>query len=72
MPRFKLIFRENGGRERSEIHDGSEHDEPHIDGKLIVDGETYTINGVEWIIRRENTIDGMPRFTCRLAATRDD
>jgi len=38
-------------------------DEPHIDGRLVIDGGTYPIRGVEWLLRREDVGDG-PRFVC--------
>ena len=44
MTRFQLVFREN---DRIETRDNSVDGEPHIDGKLIVDGEVYVIKGVE-------------------------
>lgn len=42
--------------------------EPHIDGKLIVDGDAYLIRGVEWIVRRDGGAGDMPRFVCTLVA----
>jgi hypothetical protein len=63
MSRFQLIFRDAHG-ERSEIHDNNLHGEPNLGGKPIVDGETYTIRGSEWVIRRDGRLDGMERFIC--------
>jgi hypothetical protein len=63
MPRYQLIFRDARG-ERSEIRDNSLHPEPHVDGRPIVDGETYTIRGSRWVIRQGERVDGMARFIC--------
>lgn len=62
MTRFQLVFRHEDG-ERSEIRDNNTDGGPQLDGTLIVDGETYTIRGVEWVLRREDMGD-MPRFIC--------
>ena len=51
MTRFQLIFRHTDG-DRIEHWDNNHHGEPHVNGKLIVDGETYDIRGVEWILKR--------------------
>jgi hypothetical protein len=69
MTRFQLVFRRNGERDHTEIRDDNQRSEPHIDGKLIVDGETYLIRGVEWIIHADGQshADGMKRFVCTLA-----
>jgi hypothetical protein len=69
MTRFQLVFRRNGEHDQFEIRDNNHLAEPHIDGKLIVDGETYVIRGVEWIIHGdgETRDDGMKRFICTLA-----
>ncbi|HEX7072261.1 MAG TPA: hypothetical protein VF190_15720 [Rhodothermales bacterium] len=67
MSRFQLIFRDARG-ERSEIHDNNLYDEPRIDGKPIVDGETYKIGGSQWVIRSTERLDGMARFVCTLAS----
>ena len=37
--------------------------EPHIDGRLVIDGGTYPIRGVEWLLRREDAGEE-PRFVC--------
>ena len=63
MTRFQLVFRRAGEAPRSEFHASSFDNEPHIDGRLVVDGETYTIGGVEWLLRRED-IGHEPRFVC--------
>ncbi len=64
MTRFQLVFREN---DRIETRDNSVDGEPHIDGKLIVDGEVYVIKGVEWLLTADH-IGGSKRFLCRLVA----
>jgi hypothetical protein len=67
MTRFQLVFRRDGEREHSELWDNSADGEPHLDGKLIVDGQRYTIRGVHWILKQENDgHDGMKRFVCTL------
>lgn len=70
MTRFQLVFRDGSGDGgRSEYRYNNETGEPHIDGKLIMDGETYVIRGVEWILRRDELtagFDDMPRFICTL------
>jgi hypothetical protein len=45
MTRFQLVFRRRGERDQFELRDNNHLAEPHIDGKLIVDGETYVSNG---------------------------
>ena len=63
MTHFQLVFRRNGEDTRSEFRASSFENEPHIDGRLVVDGETYPIRGVEWLVRCEN-IGDEPRFVC--------
>ena len=41
--------------------------EPYIGGRPAVDGATYLINGIEWIVRREDMGD---RAAVRAAANR--
>lgn len=69
MPRFQLVFRDARG-ERSETRDNNLYNEPHIDGKLIVDGDTYTIRGVDWVMHRDDRDGGIARFVCIRAAAR--
>ena len=66
MTRVQLVFRRDGENDRSEYRYRNEGDEPHIDGKLIVDGETYVLRGVEWLLRADNGGDGMARYICTL------
>ena len=63
MTHFQLVFRRNGEVVRSEFRASSFENEPHIDGRLVVDGETYPIRGVEWLVRCED-IGDEPRFVC--------
>jgi hypothetical protein len=68
MTRFALVLRDgNGQKDRSEYRFNNETGDPHIDGRLIVDGETYAIRGDEWVIRADNAGDPMARFVCTLA-----
>ena len=67
MTRFQLVFRNADGHgEWSEIHESSVDDEPHINGELITDGQTYVIKGVEWIVRSDDIGDSTRRFMCTL------
>lgn len=68
MTRFQLVFRGDGEPDRSEYRFNNEDGEPHLDGKLIVDGEVYVIRGVEWILRRDDLPhdDNLSRFVCTL------
>ena len=69
MTRFQLVFRRNGEHDHTEIRDNNRYDEPHIDGRLIVDGDSYVIRGVEWIMNGDGQDhdDGIKRFVCTLA-----
>ena len=49
MTRFQLVFRRNGEVTRSEFYASSFENPPHLDGRLVVDGETYPIRGDEWL-----------------------
>jgi hypothetical protein len=72
MTRFQLVFREDGTNDRSEYRHNDEAGEPHIDGKLIVDGEVYIIRGVEWLVRKDSAGDSMARFLCTLVVESSD
>jgi hypothetical protein len=63
MPWFQLVFRDGNGV-RSETRDNNDHGEPHINGKLIVDGQTYAIRGTEWLVRSDDIGDSTKRFLC--------
>jgi len=72
VTRFRLVFRHEDG-DRSELWDSNSDGEPHIDGKLIIDGETYTIRSVDWIITKDgHGLDGTKRFVCTLAVVPED
>jgi hypothetical protein len=68
MTRFQLVFRQDGESDQSEYRFNNDSGEPHIDGRLIVHGETYAIRGVEWLLRDDNAGDSMARFVCTLVA----
>ena len=57
MTSFQLVFQGGNGTRHREYHRSSFENEPHIDGRPAVDGATYLINGVEWIVRREDIGD---------------
>ena len=63
MTSYQLVFRRDGEAPWSEFRSSSFDNEPHIDGRRVVDGETYVIRGVEWVVRRED-IGAEPRFVC--------
>ena len=66
MPLFQMVFRDPDGP-RSEAWDNNDHGEPHINGTPIVDGQTYTIRGADWILNEDGDgHDGMKRFVCTL------
>jgi hypothetical protein len=71
MTRFQLVFRQDGENDRSEYRYNDQDGEPHIDGKLIVDGDVYVIRGVEWLLGKDNAGDGMARFVCTLVEPAD-
>ncbi len=70
MTRFQLVFCDNDG-DRTEHWNNNHDGVPHIHGTVIVDGETYMIRGVEWIIRRDGGEDEFPRFLCTLVGEPD-
>ena len=68
-------FRRDGQDDRSEYRFNDPDGQPEIDGRPIVDGETYVIRGVEWLVHREDSGDfqlhskdsrNLPRFICTL------
>ena len=65
MTRFQLVFCGADGNQ-SEYRFNNMDGAPHIDGRLVVDGEAYLIRGVEWLLRREDRDGAMPRFFCTL------
>lgn len=66
MTRFQLVFR-SGGTERIETRDDNLDDEPHIDGRLVVDGDVYVIRGVDWLLTADD-VGETKRFLCTLVA----
>ena len=72
MTRFQLVFRRNGEDDSSEYRFSSKSGEPHIDGRLIVDGETYNIRGADWLLRDDAAGDAMARFVCTLVVEPTD
>lgn len=71
MTRFQLVFR-NADGDWSEIHENSVDGEPHLSGKAIVDGQTYVVKGVEWLVRSDDIGDAMRRFLCTLVVDPTD
>ena len=65
MTPFQLVFRGPDG-DQSELRYNNEEGEPQIDGRLVVDGETYVIRGVEWLVRRDDGSSDVARFVCTL------
>lgn len=67
MNEFQLIFRgANGDPDHRELRFNDRHGEPKIDGRLVVDGETYSIRGVDWLLKKDVTPGTMERFICTL------
>ena len=71
MTRFQLVFRHADG-DSSGFRENNVDGEPHINGELIVDGQTYAIKGVEWIVRSDDIGDSMTRFVCTLVVDPTD
>jgi hypothetical protein len=64
---FQLSFRgANGDGDQSEYRFNDTDGLPKIDGRLIVDGETYTIRGLQWLTKKDAAAVDMPRFLCTL------
>jgi hypothetical protein len=68
VTRFQLVFRRDDHDDRSEYRYNNGEGEPEIDGRLVVDGETYVIRGAEWLLRKDDAGDSMARFVCTLVA----
>ena len=66
MTRFQLVFRRDGHTDQTEQRLDDADGEPHIDGRSIVDGETFVIRGVDWLVRRGGNWAGTPRSLCTL------
>jgi hypothetical protein len=64
---FQLIFRgADGEGDQTEYRFNDQDGHPKINGQLIVDGETYKIRGVDWLVKRDSVASDMPRFVCTL------
>jgi hypothetical protein len=64
---FQLVFRgADGEGDQTEYQFNDTHGEPRIDGRLVADGETYTIRGTEWLLKQDNSSTAIPRFICTL------
>ena len=68
LTRFQLVFEGGPQGHQTEFRENSLQDEPHIDGRLIVDDRTYVIRGIEWIVRRADDGGETPRFVCTFVA----
>lgn len=70
MTRFQLVFRRDGERDHSELWDNGVDGEPHIEGKLLVEGHVYRIRGLDWIVTADGDHhDGVKRFVCTLVVS---
>jgi hypothetical protein len=68
--RFQLVFRSDG-TQRTETRDTNSNGERHVDGKLIIGGQTHVIRGVDWLLTADDFGD-TKRFLCTLVAERAD
>lgn len=66
------MFRRDGQRDDVQHRYNDEGGPPHIDGRRIVDGETYVIQGVEWLVRGDHLDGRVPRFICTPVAEQTD
>ena len=66
MTRFQLVFRRDGQKDQTEHRFNDADGEPHVDGRLRVEGETFVIRGVDRLVRRDGDWPGTPRFLCTL------
>jgi hypothetical protein len=67
MNEYQLLFRgTDGAADQTEFRFNDVHGHPKIDGRLIVDGETYSIRGVDWMLREDGAANDMQRFICTL------
>jgi hypothetical protein len=68
---FQLVFRSGDGGEQVETHDSNLDGELHIDGRLVVGGEVFTVRGVDWLLTADDLGD-TKRFLCTLVAVPAD
>ena len=67
MNEYQLLFRgADGAADQSEFRFNDVDGHPKIDGRLIVDGETYSIRGLDWMLRQDGSATEMQRFICTL------
>ena len=71
MNEFQLVFRGAGGDgDQMEYRFNDSHNEPRIDGRLVVDGETYAIRGVDWLVRKDDSPSRCRASSARLLSSR--
>ena len=63
MTHFQLVLRRPEGNQ-SELGLNNVHDEPMIDGQLLVDGEVVAFRGANWLLTREQNGHELLRFVC--------
>ena len=67
MNEDQLLFRgADGAADQSEFRFNDVDGHPKIDGRLIVDGDTYAIRGFDWILQKDDSATEMERFVCTL------
>jgi hypothetical protein len=67
MNEYQLLFRGvDGAADQREFRFNDVDGHPKIDGRLIVDGETYSIRGLDWMLRQDGSATDMQRFICTL------
>ena len=71
MSRFQLVFRRDGESDQTEYRLNNGDGEPHLDGVLLIDGESNIIRDLEWSVRREDVGDTR-RFVCTLVVEPTD
>ena len=70
MSRIELHFKGGPNPRQFEVRANSLAMEVHINGRPVVDGETYMIHGSTWRLASEKTDgdDGTRRFRCTFVA----
>jgi hypothetical protein len=64
---YQLLFRgADGAADQTEFRFNEVDGHPKIDGRLIVDGDTYAIRGSDWLLRKDDSATEMERFVCTL------